>query len=1607
MERPEDPAADDPASEYFLNWQLPDGSVYDFSTPVTSDLTLTACFGERYDFSSDIDIQMEQRDYPYTGSEVSLVYQVVLDGETLTEGEDYEASFTELVNAGSAMLTIDGIGKYKGSRSASYRIEAADMSQVEIKLLQNGKFAFTGQVVDPKFVATYKGVELREGVDYQKQNVNASMVGTHRINVQGLGNFKGSQEVSYEIVAEAVPEDLHVWTLYDKTVIMHPGDKLSSWLLTNHEDAIASISYSTLSDRNMQMPDQKVLLVDEDGTILAQNTGSDTVYARISWKDGSNKTIAMNVEVVSADKPYVTIHLIVPEGGAFIDGTREKIYRSLTDQDAYYTGLEEVEGKIFAGWFTAPEGGSQVGGKGSYRNPDRDVTLYAQWRNKVTIHFDINGGSFTQPSYAEKELSEGESTHLLGGTDYYAYEREGYILEGWCLDAACEGAVLKGAYTPPAGVTDITLYAKWAKGYQLTFDTNGGYFISGANAGKNTVTVLSQEGKAVGAAVPADPVSQEGSFAGWFTEDGRRVTRSFQATKNETVYARWMKEATHTVRFHAGGEYFRYDQADEDDKTVATRKVQDGYAADISVYRSNYECQWYLDPNYTTPYNIDAPVHEDLNLYAKWARRIQINWNGNGGKTLAGKTEGSTTGVEGEAYSFQTVYRDGYAFIGWFTEDGKEITNQTRLEENISVKAIWEQGTRHHVLLDLAGGSLASYQNATEYFVEDGNKLSHVSPPVKEGAAFLGWRTPDGTLYSYLSDIPAITEDMTITAAWTEDYVTLRFHCGESSVYDDFKQEYVDFFTRNFPRGQKAPACAVDVRNPEVMGEQASKGWTKTEGSGEVLNLAETGFAQDTDLYPVWSKYWTVTFNYMGGFSGQSSVSKYTSRIAKGGSINYPGANNMKRRGYQFDGWYTTTDDSGVRYDMPFVPESDLQLYARWIETGITSYTVTFDFQGAGEDVSHSVEEGMKVAKPADPVREGYLFGGWYTDPACTSAYSFLRGVTGDMRLYAKWTADTGEEIKKDVKAADITVSGTYVYNGQAHKPVPQVVLEGKTLQADRDFEIVGYENNVDAGTAKVSVRGIGDYTGEAEASFAVTAKYLHQEMIGFKAGENGAQHRITVRDEELGTVLTEGIDYSLLVEEGERIRVTISGLGNYQGTASQTYDTQEPENPDPEQPENPDPETPENPNPENPMNPAEVPTVVPAAVFGQQLSEISLPGGWKWRNPDALVGAVGEVQAEIYLPATELYQEKTATIRIQVNPRRVTEEMVSLNQTDLFYTGLPVEPEVKLTVDGVILVKDVDYTVSYSNNLHAGTAKLVVTCQGNYGGSFEREYVIAKALPGITVAVGTEVNRTLADGSFDLGATVTGGGELQFATTDASVARVSEEGIVTPVGVGTTTISVIYLGSGDYEAVTSSISVTVTKAPDASRPSGGDSGSSSGSSSSQGVRQNADGSYPYVGQQVAAEFLPENFSGDSIVFNNIRMPAYVDVQSQWQQTADGVWTLVDATGKLAANQWVAAYNPYADLSDGQEAFSWFIFDENGQMRTGWYTDEEGNTYYMNPASDNTRGGMVTGWHQIDGKWYYFNQLSDGTRGKMLKNTITPDGYRLNEDGTWDGIEKQ
>ena len=79
----------------------------------------------------------------------------------------------------------------------------------------------------------------------------------------------------------------------------------------------------------------------------------------------------------------------------------------------------------------------------------------------------------------------------------------------------------------------------------------------------------------------------------------------------------------------------------------------------------------------------------------------------------------------------------------------------------------------------------------------------------------------------------------------------------------------------------------------------------------------------------------------------------------------------------------------------------------------------------------------------------------------------------------------------------------------------------------------------------------------------------------------------------------------------------------------------------------------------------------------------------------------------------------------------------ISLTQDTFDWTGMEIRPEVYVNYQGTELKKNVDYVVSYSNNVDAGTGKVIVEGKGNYKGKesisfrikgidFERECIVS-----------------------------------------------------------------------------------------------------------------------------------------------------------------------------------------------------------------------------------------------------------------------------------------
>lgn len=152
------------------------------------------------------------------------------------------------------------------------------------------------------------------------------------------------------------------------------------------------------------------------------------------------------------------------------------------------------------------------------------------------------------------------------------------------------------------------------------------------------------------------------------------------------------------------------------------------------------------------------------------------------------------------------------------------------------------------------------------------------------------------------------------------------------------------------------------------------------------------------------------------------------------------------------------------------------------------------------------------------------------------------------------------EIAKADISSAEITYdAGPYGYTGKEWKPEVAVSFNVAALTADTDYT-VSYENNINAGTAKIIITGIGDhFTGSTEKTFTINSAEISGCTFAPIADVtyNTKAHTPEVTVTFNGSKLTDA-DYTVSYSEdcinAGTATVTVTGKGNFTGTASKTF---------------------------------------------------------------------------------------------------------------------------------------------------------------------------------------------------------------------------------------------------------------------------------------------------------------------------------------------------------------------------------------------------------------------------------------------------------------------
>jgi len=302
-----------------------------------------------------------------------------------------------------------------------------------------------------------------------------------------------------------------------------------------------------------------------------------------------------------------------------------------------FSGALSNPNYIFEGWNTRADGTGTTYIAGASYTPSGNTTLYIKW-HVCYVTFSVNGGTGTAP--ATLTVATGSNITLPSGT---GLTKTGYTFDGWNTNAAGTGTNYNVGASYTVNST-VTLYAKWATNYTVTFNSNGA--TSGSAPAAQTVIAGSS------ITVPgAGSMSKTGyTFANWNTNAaGTGVIwvpgDSYRPTGNITLYAVWTQNPVlpyYTVTFSINGA-----TSGATPTAQAVQGVQNitlPYGNDL-VKGGNTFDGWNTNAAGTgTNYRPGATytVSASVTLYAKWIpastltndRWLTITGNGNTNESL-------------------------------------------------------------------------------------------------------------------------------------------------------------------------------------------------------------------------------------------------------------------------------------------------------------------------------------------------------------------------------------------------------------------------------------------------------------------------------------------------------------------------------------------------------------------------------------------------------------------------------------------------------------------------------------------------------------------------------------------------------------------------------------------------------------------------------------------------------------------------------------------------------------------------------------------------------------------------------------------------------------
>lgn len=304
-------------------------------------------------------------------------------------------------------------------------------------------------------------------------------------------------------------------------------------------------------------------------------------------------------------------------------------------------------------------------------------------------------------------------------------------------------------------------------------------------------------------------------------------------------------------------------------------------------------------------------------------------------------------------------------------------------------------------------------------------------------------------------------------------------------------------------------------------------------------------------------------------------------------------------------------------------------------------------------------------------------------------------------------------------------VSGltTKTYTGKAQTQSITVKYRNKTLKNGKDYT-VSYQNNINAGTAYVIIKGKGSYSGTVKRSFTIKPAIIYKQCTFYKIASQyytGSQIKPVPKIKNGTTTLKNRTDFTLTYQNNVNkgtAKVYIKGKGNYSGSCSLTFSITA-----------------------RPVSTLKI--TVPSVTYNGKAQKPAVTvkyNNYKFKNgTDYTLSYKNNTKIGT---ATVTVKGKgklsgTRSVTFKINAKPIKNAVITYNNS-LTYNGSTLSPAVTVKYGNATLKKNTDYTVAYSNNVNAGTGTITITGKGIYGGSVKKTFTIKKLGISATAVSGT-----------------------------------------------------------------------------------------------------------------------------------------------------------------------------------------------------------------------------------------------------------------------------